>query len=184
MRVMKLLGLITLLLGVLIVPAAAQVEPYPPAPGGCDLEDNPDVLAPGESHTVSTHHCDEAYAPGAAVSHVFTSTPVNVGTSTANANGTHSHTYAIPADATAGEHTISATGLARDGSTLTLTETVTVTGQAGAARAVPAGRIPFTGSSGSTPAIWVALAALVAGAAMVIGARRRATVRNRQSFSN
>jgi hypothetical protein len=159
--------------------AVAQ-DPYPPT-GTCSLRVGSAVVSANETHTVSTEHCDAAFASGAQVSHTWSSTPVHVGTATADARGRHSHQYTVPSDATPGPHTITATGPAADGSTLSLSATVTVRGAGGQ---VGAGAIPFTGSSNALPAVWIALAALVLGSALVIGARRRATVRKQQVLSD
>jgi hypothetical protein len=177
MRAIKLFGMSAMLVGLLAGVAGAQ--PYPPS-GGCSLAVSSSAVAPASAVTVSTGNCATAYAPGALVTLTFASDPVTLGTVTADANGHISAQVTIPSNATAGTHTISATGLGADGSTLVLSTSVTVTAP-GAAASRP---LAFTGSSGTFPAIWMALAALALGTTMVVGARRRVTARNRQAPSH
>ncbi len=158
----------------LLVPAAAQ--PYPPS-GGCSLALSSSVVPAGGTVTVSTAG-SPCYAPGATVTLTFASDPVTLGTVTANANGQFSATATIPSNASAGTHTITASGTGANGSTLVLSASLTVTG--GAAAAGARGPLAFTGSTDTAPLLWISLVALVSGAAMVVGARRRSTMRSRE----
>jgi hypothetical protein len=175
MRTLKLLALSALFLGALAVPAAAQT--YPPAPS-CSLGLSSSTVPAGGTVVVSTTG-GPCYAPGSSVSLTFTSDPVSLGTVTANGAGQFSTTVTIPSNATAGTHTITASGPGASGGTLTISASLTVT-RAGAAAAGAPGRLAFTGSTDTAPLLWISLVALVSGAAMVVGARRRSTMRSRE----
>ncbi|MFA5885951.1 MAG: hypothetical protein WDA60_19015 [Acidimicrobiia bacterium] len=95
----------------------------------------------------------------------FASTPVTVGTTTAGSNGGISTSVKIPADATPGEHTITASGPAASGGTLALRATIVVTG--------PATPLAFTGSSSVGPELWIGMGAVAVGSLFVVGGRRR-----------
>jgi hypothetical protein len=159
--------------------AAAQ-QPYPPT-GACSLNLDSAVVTRGQSIAVQVPACSGGYVGMGPVDITFASKPVTLATVTTDETGAFTARVTIPRDASPGPHTISATGRRADGSTLVLTRTVTVAGKDGVASA---GSLPFTGSSNALPAIWIALAVLVVGAALVIGARRRATVRNHQRLSD
>jgi LPXTG-motif cell wall-anchored protein len=175
MRTLKLLALSALFLGALAVPAAAQT--YPPS-GGCALVLSRTVVPAGDTVVASTTG-SPCYAPGSSETLTFTSDPVTLGTVTANANGQFSVTLTIPSNATAGAHTITSSGPGASGGTLVLSASLTVT-RAGAPVAGAPGRLAFTGSSDTAPLLWIALVALVSGAALVVGARRRSTMRSRE----
>jgi hypothetical protein len=177
MRSLKLLALAALFLGALAVPAAAQT--YPPAPS-CSLGLSSSTVPAGGTVVVSTTG-SPCYAPGSSETLTFASDPVTLGTVTANANGQFSVTVTIPSNATAGTHTITSTGLGANGSTLVLSASLTVT--RGAAAAGAAGPLAFTGSTDTAPLLWISLVALVSGAALVVGARRRSTMRSREAGS-
>ncbi len=179
MRTLKLAALSALFLGVLAVPAAAQ--PYPPS-GGCSLALSSSVVPAGGTVVVSTTG-SPCYAPGASVTLTFTSDPVNLGTVTANGAGQFSTTVTIPSNATAGTHTITSSGPGASGGTLVLSASLTVTGARAAAAGAP-GQLAFTGSTDTAPLLWIALVALVLGAALVVGARRRMTTRGREVGSS
>lgn len=175
MRILKMLALSALALGALAVPAAAQT--YPPS-GGCSLGLSSSTVPAGGTVVVSTSGTP-CYAPGSSETLTFTSDPVNLGTVTANANGQFSTTVTIPSDATAGTHTITSSGPGASGGTLVLSASLTVTRAAAPVAAAP-GQLAFTGSSDTAPLLWIALVALVLGAALVIGARRRVSTRGRE----
>jgi LPXTG-motif cell wall-anchored protein len=163
--------------------AGAQ-QPYPPT-GACRINLSSAVVTGGQSIVVQVPACSDGYGPGELVDITFASKPVSLGTVTTDATGAFSAQVTIPRDASPGTHTISTTGRRADGSTLVLTTSITVAGRDGGARAgSSAGALPFTGSSNALSAVWIALAVLVLGAALVIGARRRATVRNHQRLSD
>ena len=157
--------------------AGAQ-QSYPPA-GSCSLGVSSAVVSQRETITVNTIDCGAGYAPGDPVGLTFESTPVSVGTATADSNGQFSAKVTIPSDAARGAHTIRSSGHRPDGSSLELTAKVTVVAPGETAGA---GALAFTGSD-ALPVVWIALVVLVLGSALVIGARRRATVRARQDAS-
>jgi LPXTG-motif cell wall-anchored protein len=161
--------------------SGAGAQQYPPS-GGCALALSSTVVSPGQTITASTVNCPNGYAPGSTVTLTFTSDPVTVATVTADAAGHFSTPVRIPSNATLGGHTITSTGPAAAGGTLTLSASLTVVAP-GAAAQGRAGALAFTGSSDTMPLLWIGFAALVAGATLVVGAKRRAAVRTRQSRS-
>jgi hypothetical protein len=95
---------IVLALGVLIGTATAAVaQTYPPVSNPLTISSS--VAVAGQPLTVS----GEGAQPGATVTFTFASQPVVVATTTADGNGRFSATFRIPADATPGEHTVTAT---------------------------------------------------------------------------
>jgi hypothetical protein len=162
----KLIVLASVALLGLATTAGAQTYP----PSGCGLAASTATVTPGGTVTISTSGaCAGAagFAPGTTVTITFASDPVTLGTTTADGSGGISTAVAIPADAAAGEHTITATGPAAAGGSLSISTTVVVPGPGGATLA-------FTGSSGTGPELWIALGAVVLGLVLVVAGRRRA----------
>jgi LPXTG-motif cell wall-anchored protein len=149
--------------------AVAGAQEYPPA--ACTVGTSQVSVAPGQTITVS-------------ISGFAASTPVNLsldgqalGSLTTDSSGAGSATVTIPNNVSAGTHTLSASGKSTVGGDCDPSTTVTVTGAAaGAGRAAPTGRLAVTGSD-SLPLLWIGVAVLTVGAALVIGARRRANAR-------
>jgi LPXTG-motif cell wall-anchored protein len=145
---------------VIATPAGAQ-EDYPPEVERFVVVSQ-STVRPGETITVSGR-CP----PNTPLRILFDG--AQVGTSATDPQGNFSTQVTIPSDAAPGSHTIRAVGPGCDVSTA-----VTVL----AAAAVPRrGPIALTGSQNTLPALWIGLAALALGTAIVVGARRRATVR-------
>ena len=103
------------------------------------------------------------YLPFSTVTVVMFSDPVVLGTTTADAYGTISVTVSLPAGVT-GEHDLVASGVDPSGKPHNLTMAVTVAAGPG---------LPDTGSDIALPALG-GLAALAAGAGLLVAARRRA----------
>jgi LPXTG-motif cell wall-anchored protein len=152
--------------------AAAAGAQYPPPPNFCTVSDT--TPTPGQSITLT---CG-TYVAGSTVTFTFFSAPVTLGSATADANGVVTATVTIPADATLGEHTITATGPAAAGGTLTNSVGITVVGagQAGAGTFVPGtftGALPRTGNDSSLPLARAGALLLAVGGVLVLAARRR-----------
>ena len=108
---------------------------------------------------------------GSTVTLTLNSTPVALGTATVDASGAFTKTVTIPADTTAGTHTITVSGTDPAGAPRTVSVTITVS--AAATTAAPAAStLPRTGSS-SMPITLAGLALLVLGALLVLQGRRR-----------
>ena len=159
----RLVALSALFIGALVVAAPAGAQQYPPQQEGIQTSDS--TVSPGQPITVA----------GCCIAGEVTITfeSVVLGTTTASpADGSFSVQVTIPADASPGTHTITASGQAFDGSgPVVYSTTVTVSGAA-----APTGAgLPRTGSSSTIPLTRVAIMLVVVGSAFVIGARRRST---------
>lgn len=184
MRLRVLLAPLVALLPVLVVsgPTASAQQGPPPglgspcAPGGpaannqyppsaCGLALGRSQVRPGEALSVS----GGGFRPNSAVTIVFRSAPVTLGSATTDASGAFTTTVTIPADATPGTHTIAATGVNPNGTPRELASTITVLG----AETARGGTLPRTGASMAVP-VGISGAALVAvGSLAVLAARRR-----------
>jgi LPXTG-motif cell wall-anchored protein len=157
--VKKLVALSAVLLLAMAGPASAG--------GGYTDEDtlavNDSSVTPGQPVTVSA----KVFEPGSTVTFTFFSAPVVVGTAVADAAGVATLTFDVPSTATAGTHTIEASGTGADGLPLTVTTTITVAG------AAAGGDLPTTGSSNTVSLTQVALTALVGGGFFVLMANKR-----------
>ncbi len=111
----------------------------------------------------------EVFEPGSTVTFTFTlsSGAVVLGTAVADASGVATLTFVVPSTATAGTHTVEASGTGADGLPLTVLTTVEVAG------AAAAGGLPTTGSSNTMSLTQAALAALVGGGLLVLIANKR-----------
>jgi hypothetical protein len=150
------------LLAATSAPAGAQVYP----PNGCTLGASVSVTTAGSSITVTGSGFDAG-----PVTIFFDET--QVATTTAGAEGTISATFTIPANASQGTHVIRAVPA---GAKCDPTTTITVEAAAGARGPARGGALPFTGSD-SLPLVWIALALLTVGTALVLAVRRRAQTR-------
>jgi len=133
--------------------AGAQV--YPPtttAPGGLIV---PPSVAAGTAVTISGASC------GANLPVTISFNGVVVTTTTTDASGNFSATFTVPANTPPGVYSVSATS-----SVCVLGAQVTVSAAGGNALA-------FTGSSGTSTAIYVGLGLLVVGGVLVVAVRRR-----------
>lgn len=128
---------------------------------GDDTSTSPTVQA-GSSVTVS----GGGFAPGATVTVTIEPTPETLGTTVAGATGEFTTTVTIPADISAGQHTLKASGATASGSVLVLAQQVTVATQ-------PSSELPATGSSIAS-VLLIASAALVVGGGAVMVVRRNA----------
>jgi LPXTG-motif cell wall-anchored protein len=164
---------VAILFGVLLAlvgssAAFGQDDPYAPGttttttttPG----EDIPTVtVVRGETVDIKGDGC----APGATVTVTFDDGTL-LGTFTADANGEFVSTITIPANATIGEHLITATC----GDVQQFLK-VNVLGES--VDNVSPGTLPRTGSSNTGPLVGIGAAAVVLGAAFVYGSRRPRT---------
>ncbi|HJP65062.1 MAG TPA: LPXTG cell wall anchor domain-containing protein, partial [Actinomycetota bacterium] len=98
----------------------------------------------------------------------FQSDPVFLGTAQTDADGNFETTVQIPSDATAGQHTITATGRDQNGEPATADCDIVVTAGAGGGP----GGVAFTGTNVSLGLIVLGVL-IVAGLAFLVGGRRR-----------
>ena len=108
------------------------------------------------------------YLPGSSVRLALFSTPVDLGTVVVASDGTFSATVTIPAGLANGTHTLVATGVAPDGTTRNLVITVTVSGGTAVAA------LANTGFDATPVALGGGLA-MLAGAGLLVGSRRRSS---------
>jgi hypothetical protein len=148
--VIALIGPLTVVsLGLWASPAAAQ--PYTPGGGPLQTSTGSAPVATGSSVSVA----GSGFAPGASVSIFIASTPTLVGTATTNSSGRFVASIVIPPGLESGTHTLTATGPAADGGTVSLTAKIVVNGevtsassgfvQAASEGSAPSG-LPFTGA--------------------------------------
>lgn len=124
----------------------------------------------GDRITVTAAHL----TPGTAVSFVFNSTPVLLGSATAGPDGTLSFTFAVP-NVAAGAHTITASigGTVVASAPFTIVAAATEVTAVAATGGTGASTLASTGSDLSGSAIIAALALLLAGAGMLLRRRTR-----------
>ena len=150
-------------------PAAYGQSDVQPRSGELTVSDT--TVNRGQAVTVT----GSGYADRARVTLIFESTPVQLGTATTDGAGRFSTQVTIPSDATPGAHTIRATGLGADGSTVTRSARVTVLG--GTASGGPAARsgggLARTGSDNSISLTQAGAVLILAGAGLVAVVRRR-----------
>jgi adhesin/invasin len=118
------------------------------------------TVQPGSTVVVGGGGC----APGAAVTVTIASTPTTLANVSAGSTGSFSVPVTIPQNIEGGTHTLTATCVAVDGGTITLTQQVTVAG---------ATALAFTGGNAGQ-LVAIALGALAVGALFVTVTRRRA----------
>ena len=97
------------------------------------------------------------------------SDPVSLGSATADAGGAFSKAVTIPADTTAGAHTIVVACTGADGNAVTQNIAIAV-----AASASGSDTLPRTGSD-SPPVILIGAGLLLVGGVLAVAARRRRT---------
>ncbi|MGH9246016.1 MAG: LPXTG cell wall anchor domain-containing protein [Acidimicrobiales bacterium] len=148
----------TLLAAVLLVvlgAGAADAQEYPPQPDFLTVSDS--TVFVGQTITVTAR----TFQPGSTVQ--FAINPP-LGSGTANADGIASISATIPS-LSAGQHTITATGVDTAGAPLTVSGTVTVV--------VPAeAPLPVTGAN-SLPLARIGIVAVAAGGLLVLFSRKR-----------
>jgi LPXTG-motif cell wall-anchored protein len=143
-------------------PAAAQQQQYPIETG--TLQADKTQVNPGDAVTITGTGCPA----GSTVAITFDDQ--NVGSTQTRADGTFSATVTVPANATAGSHTIAATCVLANGATRRQTVTVTVLGAA-----TRAGALPRTGTD-LVPVLSVGALALIGiGGVAILAARRKRT---------
>lgn len=125
--------------------------------------------APGEK--VKLHGC--GYRANSNVDFHLNSAPIFLGKTTTNASGAFDAEVTIPANAPVGRHTITATGLAPNGSAKVESVPFTVVAAQAAGRPAAAGTLPRTGTSSTVPLVAGSTALLGLGTVLVIAARRR-----------
>lgn len=151
------------LVALFFIGGAASAQQYPVQES--TLQTNKTEVRPGEPITVS----GEGFAPNTTVTITFDDAVV-LGTTQTRPDGTFSTTVTIPANASPGTHTITATGTAANGGTRRLTTTVRVLGTAAAA---PGGTLPRTGTGITAPLAASAGLLIAAGVVAVTATRRR-----------
>ena len=134
---------------------------YPPRRGALQLSKS--AGKPGDQ--VTSQGC--GMRPGTEVTVDFLSAPVRVATATVGADGGFTATFNVPTTATAGEHTVEATGVDPAGQPRVLSANFRVVGS----------DLPRTGSSSTTPLTAAGVGLVLLGTAAVFGARRRRALR-------
>lgn len=142
---------------------------YPP--GECNLRLSRGSAARGESVTAT----GGGYRPASRVEVTLNSEPMPLGSATTDAAGAFELRFTVPASATLGRHTVTASGVDGAGAARVLSATLEVTAAGGA----PAGSrdgstLPRTGlATAAMAGLGTALVAL--GTVAVVGVRRRRT---------
>lgn len=163
-------------LAVVMLAAPAGAQQYPPAVN--EVTATCAGAPPGSSVEVRAR----TFAPGSEVTITMASDPITLGTATADADGIATLVAALPADTPLGTHTVTATGVAVDGSALAVSATVTIAAgptcqTAGGSDTDPpaaSGALPRTGDDSSVPLtkLGVTLAA-VGGVVTAVATKRR-----------
>lgn len=166
LRTVVVATLLTVVFGGSVAEAGSLRADYPVEQGdlvipGDDTSSSPTVQA-GSAVTLG----GGGFAPGATVTVTIESTPQTLGTTVARATGDFSATVTIPADVSAGQHTLKASGATSTGAVLVLSQRVTVATR-------PSSELPATGSSIAS-VLLIASAALVVGGGGLIVVRRNA----------
>ena len=171
---MRILLKVVFLTSGLVLGAAGVAGAVTYPPGACALATSSTTVAAGGTVGFSTTgSCGgtEGFVPGTTVTVVLASGAVTLGTTTADVTGGISASFAIPANTAPGQHTITATGAAASGGTLSVSTSILV---AGASTRSP---LAFTGSSSNAPLFVVGAGALALGGGLVfVSHRRRARV--------
>ncbi len=165
---LKLLPILVAFFACLLSVNIAYAQDYPVVTGDLEVPDLSGPIEPGSSITIS----GGGFSPGADVTVVIRSEPLELGTTTADATGFMSIEVTLPEDFPAGDHTLSATGFSPDG-TLVLSLPVEVAGGDDLGEAPDA--LAFTGSS-LVQALLAAGAIAAGGLFLVRLSRRTSTV--------
>ncbi|MBW3557592.1 MAG: LPXTG cell wall anchor domain-containing protein [Actinobacteria bacterium] len=143
---------------------------YPP--GECNLRLSRGAAARGDAVVAA----GSGYRPGSRVEVTLNSDPISLGSATTDGAGAFEHRFTVPASASLGSHTVTASGVDSNGAARVLSAGLEVTAASGAA-AAPAGArdsstLPRTGlATAGMAAVGAGLVAL--GTFAVMGARRR-----------
>jgi hypothetical protein len=164
-RGLKVVALVTLMLGLLVAGATAASAGLAYPPGGPVID-----VTTVSGNTVNVN--GSGWQPGAPITVKVES--IVLGTLTADAQGMFSQNFTIPCSIGNGDHTVTATGIGQDGQPRTASSLITLSGcPGGTAAAATPGRLAFTGSN-SLPWAEIGGVALLLGVVlMVIGMRRR-----------
>jgi LPXTG-motif cell wall-anchored protein len=136
-------------------PAAAQVS-YPPS--------GPTIVVSGVSANIANVSC-AGFRAGAQIT---VTAGVVLGTVTANAAGTCSQNFTIPCSIGNGTHTVSASGIAANGTSQTVSTQIVLSNCA-----VSTGKLAFTGSSSTFPFVAAGVGLVLVGSVLTVGMRRR-----------
>lgn len=138
---------------------------YPPNRGSLQMSRS--AARPGQP--VTSRGC--GFRPGSTVNVDFFSQPTRVATATAGADGGFEATWNVPSSASAGDHTVEATGVDPSGDVRALSATLRVIG-------AEQGRdLPRTGSDSTAPLVTAGAGLVLLGGAAVFAARRRRAAR-------
>jgi hypothetical protein len=143
-------------------PAAAQTGS---GGNGC----GPTVVVVGVSGS-TVNVSGSCWQSGAQITVTIQPGGVVLGTITASGAGTFSQNFAIPCSIGNGAHTISASGIAADGTSRTASTQITLSNCA-----VAAGNLAFTGSNSTFPFAATGVALVLVGSVLMVGMRRRRT---------
>jgi hypothetical protein len=158
---------VVLALGVVFGAAtSALAQTYPPTPAPLTISDS--VVVPGQPVTVS----GEGAEPGATVVITFASDPVVVATTTADSDGRFAASFKVPADATPGLHTVTATSNGVVLGTVTVRVLAAATATTVATPAATDNQLAFTGLN-LLLKVGVGLGLILMGAAVLLAVRRR-----------
>ncbi len=153
---------------VVALSTGAGAQAYPPS--ACTVGTSQVDVTPGQTITISI----SGFAPSTQVNLALDGQAI--GSLTTDGSGSGSGSFTVPSNLSPGTHTLSASGDSGVGGTCDPSTTLTVAGAAAGARAAGGGALAFTGSD-TLPFVWIGLAALTIGAALVIAVRRRAATR-------
>ncbi|MGH9029590.1 MAG: LPXTG cell wall anchor domain-containing protein [Acidimicrobiales bacterium] len=119
------------------------------------------------------------FQPGETVALVLDGTPVSLGTTTADPSGDFTQGVSIPANSTAGAHTIVATGETSGAvASFAITLTSSTTGVSSPTTpSAPSSSLPLTGADISAM-VGAAAVAIALGAMLVLASRRRRSARS------
>ncbi|HET6950834.1 MAG TPA: hypothetical protein VFI47_10690 [Acidimicrobiales bacterium] len=160
-------------LSVVALAAPASAQQYPPAINSLTVSDT--TPTPGQTIDIEAR----TFRTGGSVDIVLTSDPVTLASGAADAAGVVALQGTIPTDTPLGAHTITASGPAPDGSSLTLSLSINVVSADGAGGATaPAraasGSLPRTGQDSTLPLARIGLGLAAAGGILTaVAAKRR-----------
>lgn len=144
----------------------AHAAQYPP--GGNGETASVQAVTPGGTVTFRA----KIFRPGSSVLFRLFSTPVELGSAIADANGVATLTATIPANTPVGNHVVKASGIAPDGSPLTVSVPLVVATKVVNGVAV-VDDVARTGSSNALPLARTGVAAVAVGGLLVVIARKR-----------
>jgi LPXTG-motif cell wall-anchored protein len=168
---MKRLFAAAVMATMVLMAAPAGAQQYPPAVNSLTVSDS----TPTQGQTIGAE--GRTFAEGATVTLTLSSEPATLGTGTADSEGVAALEVTIPEATPLGQHTLTATGQAPDGSELSVSAAIEVVAADGAAAdddAGASGALPRTGDDSSLPLARIGLAlAAIGGIVTAIAAKRR-----------